>query len=68
MTKKEYDEKIATLWRRIEILRGAANGTLKLRRIHVEEYDVPAYTVPAHDRYLAPLRQKIATKRRKKSR
>lgn len=54
MTQKEFDEAITRLLRRAELLRGARDGSVKLKAVHVGKTEVRAHWRRAHTRYIAP--------------
>lgn len=54
MTQKDFDAAIARLLRRIELLRRARNGSIKLRAIDIPRCVVHGHTRGAHVRHIAP--------------
>lgn len=64
MSQNEFDKAINALLSRIATLKAARNGDLKLRKVRVTSYTVSEHTVSSHYRYLAPRREKVATKTR----
>lgn len=56
MTQKEFEKEINRLTRRIELLRQAARGDAKLRKVDVKGHWVSKHYVNPHERYIAPRR------------
>lgn len=64
MSESEFEKAIRALTARAELLRQVRAGQVKLRRVKVKSYICPEHRVRAHDRWIAPVRQKVVTARK----
>lgn len=54
MTQKEFDKAINRLARRMQLMREAQSGSVKLRAISIPKCTVPEHIRGAHTRHIAP--------------
>lgn len=54
MTKKQFESEIRRLLRRVQLLRDATSGSVKLREVDVKKCTVREHVRGAHVRNIAP--------------
>ena len=57
MTQNMFEKEIRRLLRRVDLLRQAASGSAKLRKIPITGHWVPRFYINPHSRYIAPAKK-----------